>query len=216
LIPTTVVGIVQDVRYGYQGLEADIKPVFYLPFDQAPFREVNIVLRTSVEPASLSAAVRKAVLDTDSSQPLFDVATMESRLSQSLAQRRLIMLLIATFAVLAMVLAGVGVYGVFTYWVSQRRKEMAIRLALGSSRRDLLRLTVSQAMRLIFAGGVFGIAGAWFLDRLLASMLVGVKVHDPVSLSLAWGLMTVIALAGSSVPARNAARTDVISVLHAE
>ena len=75
---------------------------------------------------------------------------------------------------LAMVLAGIGVYGVFTYWVSQRRKEMAIRLALGSSRPELLRLTVSQAMRLILAGGVIGIAGAWFLDRLLASMLVGV------------------------------------------
>jgi ABC-type antimicrobial peptide transport system permease subunit len=123
--------------------------------------------------------------DTDPTQPLFDVATMESRLSQSLAQRRLIMLLIAAFAMLAMILAGVGVYGIFTYWVSQHRQEMAIRLALGSSRRELLRLTVSQAMRLILAGGVMGIAGAWFLDRLLASMLVGVKVHDPVSLSLA-------------------------------
>jgi ABC-type antimicrobial peptide transport system permease subunit len=115
-----------------------------------------------------------------------------------------------------MVLAGIGVYGVFTYWVSQRRKEMAIRLALGSSRRELLRLTVSRAMRLILAGGVIGIAGAWFLDRLLASMLVGVKVHDPVSLSLAWVLMTLIALVACSLPARNAARTNVISILHSE
>jgi predicted permease len=213
-IPSTTVGIVQDIRY--DGLEADVKPVLYLPFDQAPFREVNIVLRTSVEAASLTAAVRKAVIDTDPTQPLFDGSTMESRLSQSLAQRRLIMLLIVSFAALAMVLAGVGVYGVFTYWVSQRRKEMAIRLALGSSRSELLRLTVSQAMRLILAGGVIGIAGAWFLDRILASMLVGVKVHDPVSLSLAWALMTLIALVGSCVPARNAARTNVISVLHSE
>jgi predicted permease len=212
--PITAVGIVQNVHY--DGLEADIQPVIYLPFDQTPYSEVNILLRTGVEPASLTAAMRKAVVDTDPTQPLFDVATMESRLSQSLAQRRLIMVLIVSFAVLAMVLAGVGVYGVFTYWVSQRRKEMAIRLALGSSRRELLRLTVSQAMRLILAGGVIGIAGAWFLDHLLASMLVGVKVHDPVSLSLAGALMTLIALVACSLPARNAARTNVISVLHSE
>ena len=173
-------------------------------------------MRSRVEPASLAAAMRKAVLDTDPTQPLFDVATMESRHSQSLAQRRLIMLLIAAFAMLAMVLAGVGVYGVFSYSVSQRRQELAIRLALGSSRPELLHLVVSQAMRLILVGVVVGIAGAWFLDRLLASMLVGIQVHDPVSLLLAGALMTLIALVGCSLPAWNAARTNVISVLHAE
>ena len=190
--------------------------MIYLPFDQVPEGEVNILLRSSVEPASLTAGLRKAVIDTDPTQPLFDVTTMESRLSQSLAQRRLIMLLIAAFAMLAMMLAGVGVYGVFSYWLSQRRQELAIRLALGSSRRELLRLIVSQAMRLILAGGIMGIAGAWFLDRLLASMLVGIKVHDPISLSLAWALMTRIALVGSCLPARNAARTNMISALHSE
>jgi ABC-type antimicrobial peptide transport system permease subunit len=117
---------------------------------------------------------------------------------------------------LAMILAGVGVYGAFSYWVSQRRQELAIRLALGSSRPELVRLIVAQAMRLILAGGVLGIAGAWFVDRLLASMLVGVKVHDPISLSLAWGLMTLIALVGSCVPARSASHTNVMSVLHSE
>jgi predicted permease len=212
--PTTVVGIVQDVRYG--GLEADVEPVIYLPFGLVPEREVNILLRSSIEPASLASAMRKAVIDTDPTQPLFDVATMESRLSQSLAQRRLIMLLIAVFAVLATILAGVGVYGAFTYSVSQRRQEMAIRLALGSSRTEVLRLIVSQAIRLILAGVVVGIAGAWFLDRLLVSMLVGIRVHDPVSLSLAGALMALIALVGCTLPARNAARTNVISVLHSE
>lgn len=90
---------------------------------------------------------------------------------------------------------------------------MGIRLALGSSRPGLLRLIVMQAMRLILAGGVVGIAGSWFLDCLLASLLVGVKVHDPVSLSLVWALKTLIALLGSSLPARNSARTDPMSVL---
>jgi putative ABC transport system permease protein len=214
--PITAIGIVKDVHYG--GLEADVQPVLYLPFDQAPRGrgEVNILLRSDVEPASLTAAMRKAVLDTDPAQPLFDVATMERRLSQSLAQRRLIMLLIAAFAVLAVILAGVGVYGVFSYWVSQRQQELAIRLALGSSRPELLRLIVAQAMRLILAGGIMGIAGAWFLDRLLASMLVGIQVHDPVSLSLAGALMTLVALVGCTLPAGNAARTDLISILHCE
>jgi predicted permease len=212
--PITAIGIVQDLHY--DSLEADIQPVIYLPFDQVPYDEVDILLRTGVEPASLTAPVRKAVIDTDPMQPLFDIATMESRLSQSLAQRRLIMLLISTFAMLAMILAGVGVYGVFSYWVRQRRQEMAIRLALGSSRPELLHLIVSQAMRLILAGGVIGIAGAWFVDRLLTNMLVGVKLHDPISLSLACGLMTLIALVGCSVPARNAAHTNVISVLHSD
>jgi predicted permease len=212
--PITAVGIVQDVHY--DSLEADIQPVIYLPFDQVPDGEMNILLRSSAEPASLTTTLRKAVLDTDPMQPLFDVATMASRLSRSLAQRRLMMLMIAAFAMLATILAGVGVYGAFSYWVSQRRQELAIRLALGSSRFELLRLIVSQAMRLILVGGVAGIAGAWFLDRLLASMLVGIQVHDPVSLSLAGMLMTFIALVGCSLPARNAARTNIISVLHSE
>jgi ABC-type antimicrobial peptide transport system permease subunit len=210
----TIVGIVQNVRY--DGLTGTVQPAIYLPFDQLPQKELDILLRTTVEPDSLTSAMRKAVVDVDPDQPLFDVETMDERMSQSVAQQRLVMLLIASFAVLAMILAGVGIYGVFAYWVNQRRQEMGIRLALGASRPELLRLIVMQAMRLILAGGVVGIAGAWFLDRLLASMLVGVKVHDPVALSLAWALMTLIALLGSSLPARNAARTDLISVLHSE
>jgi predicted permease len=212
--PITAVGVVQDVHY--DSLESTIEPVIYLPLDQVPYSEVNIVLRSSVDSASLTPVLRKAVSDTDPMQPLFDVATMQSRVSQSLAQRRLMMLLIAAFAVLAMLLAGVGVYGVFSYWVSQRRQEMAIRLALGSSRPALLRLIVVQAMRLIVAGGAMGIAAGWFLNHLLASMLVGVGLHDPLSFTLALTLMSGIAMLGCGVPARNAARTDLVSALHSE
>jgi ABC-type antimicrobial peptide transport system permease subunit len=190
--------------------------MIYLPMAQVPMWDLNILLRTDVEPGSLSSAVRKAVIDIDPEQPLFNIQTMEGRISQLVAQRRLIMLLIASFALLALVLAGVGVYAVFSYWVSQRRQEMGIRLALGSSRSGLLRLIVMQAVRLVLTGGVAGVAAAWFLDRLLASTLVGVKEHDPVSLSLAWALMMVIALLGSCFPAMNASRTDVVSVLHSE
>ena len=212
--PISAVGIVQDVHY--DSLEANIQPVMYLPFDQVPKSEVNILLRSSVEPASLTTAVRKAVLDTDPMQPLFDIATMESRLSRSLAQRRLIMLLIAAFAMLAMILAGVGIYGVFAYWVNQRRQEMGIRLALGASRAQVVRLVSVQALRLILAGSALGIGTAFLLSKWLSSMLVGVTRHDPISFSAAWALMTVIALLASMIPAAQAARTGLISVLRSE
>jgi predicted permease len=211
---TTIVGVVQDVRYN--GLEQDAQPVIYLPIDQLPHWTLNILLRTAVEPGSLAAAMRKTIVAIDAEHPMFDVQTMENRVSHTVAQRRLIMLLIASFAMLAVVLSGVGVYGVFAYSVSQRTQEMGIRLALGASRGRLLRLVVSQALRLILVGGFAGIAVAWFVSRLLTSMLVGVKPHDPISFASAWILMTFIALLGSTFPARNAARTDLIFVLHSE
>jgi putative ABC transport system permease protein len=126
------------------------------------------------------------------------------------------MLLIVSFAMLAMILAGVGVYGVFSYWVSQRRQEMGIRMALGASRARVVRLVSVQALRLILAGSVLGIGAAFLLSRWLSSMLVGVTGHDPVSFSAAWALMTGIALLASMIPAAQAARTDLISVLHSE
>ena len=216
----TIVGIVQNVRY--DGLTGPFKPAIYLPIDQTPQSERvstlrTILLRTTVTPGSLAFDLRKVVSNIDPGQPLFDVETMERRIDRSVAQQRLIMLLITAFAVLAaLVLAGVGIYGVFTYWVNQRRQEMGIRLALGSSRPGLLRLIVLQAMQVILAGSIVGIAGAWFLNRILARMLVGVKVHDPVSLLVAWALMTLVAMLGTSLPAMGAARTNPTSVLHSE
>jgi ABC-type antimicrobial peptide transport system permease subunit len=141
---------------------------------------------------------------------------MDQRVSDEVAQRRLLMLLIACFALLAVILSAVGVYGVFAYSVSQRTQEMGIRLALGASRRGLLGLIVAQAARLIVIGGVLGIAAAFVLSKLLASMLVGVQPHDALSFSLAWILMTVIALLASTLPASHAARTDLVSVLRSE
>jgi ABC-type antimicrobial peptide transport system permease subunit len=141
---------------------------------------------------------------------------MDEQVSNLLSRRRLIMLLIACFALLAVFLSAVGIYGVFMYSVSRRKQEMGIRLALGSSRSQLVRLVVLQAARLIIAGGFLGIIVALLCTRLLASMLVGVKPYDPLSFSLAWALMTLIALFASFFPAVNAAQTDLISVLHSE
>jgi putative ABC transport system permease protein len=210
----TIVGIAEDLRHN--GIDRPVEPEFYVPEGQCPISDLHIALRSTADPALLANAMRKAVLAVDPQQPLFDIQTMDQRVSSQVAQRRLIMLLIATFALLAVILSAVGVYGVFAYSVSQRTQEMGIRLALGASRRGLIGLIVSQAGRLIAAGGILGIAGAFLLSRLLTSMLVGVKPHDAISFSLAWILMTAVALLASTIPASAAARTDLVSVLHTE
>ncbi|HEX3660668.1 MAG TPA: ABC transporter permease [Acidobacteriaceae bacterium] len=223
----TVVGVVPDVRHGSAehvplsnagpgSLEDRPEPEAFLPESQMPNGNVNLVLRTSVDPASLSEAVRRAVAEIDPAQPLFDVETMEERVADTVAQRRLVMLLTVCFAGLAVVLAGVGVYGVFAYSVSQRRQEMGIRLALGASRGRVVRLIVVQAARLIVAGGALGMGAALLLSRLLANMLVGVSAHDAVSFLAACGLMMAIAIVASAIPAAAAGHTDLIAALRAE
>jgi putative ABC transport system permease protein len=210
----TIVGIVQDVLYN--GLDQAVQPEIYLPIDQVPLPRLNLLLRSDVEPASLASAMRRAVTAIDADQALFDVETMDEHVADVVAPRRLLMLLTVCFALLAVVLSGVGIYGVFAYSVSQRTQEMGIRLALGASRVRVLRLVSTQALRLILAGSALGLGAALFLSKLLSSMLVGVTGHDPVALSAAWALMTAIALLASMIPAAEAARTDLISVLRSE
>jgi ABC-type antimicrobial peptide transport system permease subunit len=183
---------------------------------QLPQGTINIVLRTSANPVLLASTLRQAVTAVDPLQPVFDIQSMDQRVSSAVAQRRLIMLLIVCFALLGVVLSAVGVYGVFSYSVTQRMHEMGIRLALGASRSGLLRLVVMQAARLIVLGGALGLVAAFAVSKLLASLLVGVTSHDAVSFSLAWALMTAVAVVASVIPAANAAGTDLTSVLHSE
>jgi predicted permease len=213
-VPTTVVGITVDVRHN--GIEHDIQPEFFVPMTQIPAYNVDLILRSSVDLALLASAMRRALTAVDRGQPLFDIQTMEERVGDLVSQRKLIMLLIVCFAVLAVVLSAVGVYGVFAYSVIQRAHEMGIRLALGSSRSGVLRLVVTQAARLIGLGGVLGLGAALALSRLLASLLVGVSPRDPASFAAAWLLMTLIALLASAIPASQAARINLIAVLHSD
>jgi putative ABC transport system permease protein len=210
----TIVGVADDVRHG--GLEQDVQPEMIVPMAQLPQSTVSIAVRTAGSPATVANALRQAVWAVDSEQPVFDIETMDQRVSEAIAQRRLIMLLIACFAMLAVVLCAVGVYGVFSYSVTQRMREMGIRLALGASRRGVLRLVVTEAARLILVGGILGVGAALALSRLLSSLLVGVTPHDAMSFSLAWVLMTATALLASAIPAANAARTDLMAVLRSE
>jgi predicted permease len=213
-LPTAIVGIAENVRQN--GLTEKVAPEIYVPMDQIPSEEVDLILRTGADARSLAHAMRAAVMAADPEQPLFDVRTMNERLSDLVGPRKLMMFLIACFALLAVILAAVGVFGVFAYSVSQRTQEMGIRLALGASRGGLLRLITRQAARLIVLGGALGVISALLLNRFLASALVGVTPHDTLSLSLAWALMTFIALVACLIPAAHAARTDLQAVLRRE
>ena len=211
----TIVGVVDNVRHG--SLEQDPEPEVFLPMTQVDsIYRLRLVLRIGGNPALLANAMRHAVTAVDARQPVFDIETMDQRVSDLVAQRRLIMLLILCFAMLAVVLSAVGVYGVFAYSVTQRGHEMGIRLALGSSRIAVLRLVVTQAAWLIGLGGVLGLGAALGLSKLLASLLVGVTPHDPISFSVAWVLMTTVALLATAIPASQAARTNLIAVLHSD
>lgn len=212
--PASIVGIVNDVRY--EGLHAKIAPAIYVPFAQFPTYSAQIVLRTVTKPVSLAKAMREAVHKVDGEQPVFGIQTMNQRISSIVGPRRLIMLLIAGFALLAVVLCAVGVSGVFLYSVSRRTQEMGIRLALGSSRSGLLRLIVSEAAALILVGGFLGLGGALLANRLIANELVGVTPHNMLTLASAWALMVVIGLLASIIPAASAARTNLASVLRTE
>jgi putative ABC transport system permease protein len=213
-VPTTVVGVTADVRHN--GIEHDIEPEFFVPMTQIPAYNIDLILRSRVDPSLLAGAMRKALTAVDREEPLFDIQTMEERVGDLVSQRRLIMLLTVCFAVLAVVLSAVGVYGVFAYSVTQRAQEMGIRLALGSSRSGVLRLVVSEAAWLVGLGGVLGLGAALALSRLLASLLVGVTPRDPASFATAWVLMTLIVLFASAIPASQAARMNLIAVLHSD
>ena len=211
----SIVGVVDNVRHG--SLEQDPEPEVFLPITQVDsIYTLKLVLRTRGNPALLANAMRHAVTAVDSGEPLFDIETMDQRVSDLVAQRRLIMLLNVCFAMFAVILSAVGIYGVFAYSVTQRAHEMGIRLALGSSRGGVLRLVVTEAARLIAVGGALGLAAALLLSKLLASMLVGVTPHDPITFSVAWALMTTIALLASALAASQAARTNLITVLRSD
>jgi ABC-type antimicrobial peptide transport system permease subunit len=212
--PVIIVGVAADTRHG--GTEQPIEPEVYLPMAQLPQSAINLMVRSDADPALLSNAMRDAVAAVDPDQPLFDVQTMEQRTSAALGRRRLMMLLLLIFAGLALVLSAVGVYGVFSYSVTQRVREIAIRLALGSRRSGVLRLVLAEAAALIIAGGLLGIAGGLYFARLLSSMLAGVSPHDAVSFCMAWLIMTAIGLGASYLPAAHAARLDPNAALHVE
>ena len=210
----TIVGIVADVRQ--RGLHADPRAEVYVSSLQSPSRYATLILRSSLEPSGLAASVGREVRAVDGDVPLYDVKTMREVLDGSLAARRFNMALLALFAAVAVLLAGVGLYGVLAYMVTQRTHEIGVRMALGARPRDVLRLVVGQGMLLSLGGVLIGTLGALGLTRLLSSLLVGVAATDPWTFGTVAVLLSGVACLACYVPARRAARVDPLIALRYE
>ncbi|HEX8633081.1 MAG TPA: ABC transporter permease [Pyrinomonadaceae bacterium] len=211
----TIVAVTKDVRQFE--LVADPKPQMYLSYEQAGFfAPRHLIVSTSVEPLSLAAAVRKTVWEIDKDQPVSNIRTMEDVLSESIARQRFSMLLLGIFAVVALVLAAVGIYGVMAYTVAQRTHEIGIRMALGAQRSDVLKLTVGGGLKLVLIGVALGLTVAFILTRVMSSLLFGVSATDPATFIIISLVLVSVAALASYIPARRATKIDPMVALRYE
>ena len=211
----TIVGVVGDtieLRFGEPK-----SPEFYLSYLQNPSALMHLVMRTDSEPADLAPAIRRAVESLDPEQPVSDLKSMEDYVSMAASTRRMNMALVAFFALLATVLAGVGIFGVMSYAVTQQTHDLGIRLALGAQPRDVQRLVVRQGMRTALAGIALGLVAAVFvLERVLSALLFGLSGRDPLVLAATAALLALIAFTACYVPARRATRVDPLAAIRYE
>jgi len=210
-LAATIIGVVNDIRY--TGLDGEVEQAVYLSYRQLPRSGMALVLRGAVEPSSLAPALRNAVREIDPALPLYDVMTMNERLSNSVAARRFNLLLLGGFAALALLLAGVGVYGVISYVVTQRTHEIGVRMALGAQKADIARLFVKQGMALVLRGVALGSVGAFALTRVMKSLLFDVSPTDPLTFAVITLLLLGVALLACWIPARRATRVDLMITL---
>lgn len=208
-----VVGVVGDVR---AGLDSDASATMYMSYKQAPRPYMTIVARTATDPQNFIQPISKAIYTVDKEQALWDVRTMEQVLAASVSGRRFNMTLLLAFAVLALVLAAVGVYGVMNYSVMLRRRELGIRIALGARAIDVLRLVLGHGLTLTLIGVGVGLLGAYGLTRLMASLLYGVPATDSLTFVSVSSVLIVVGLLASYLPARRATKVDPMIALRSE
>jgi putative ABC transport system permease protein len=209
-----IVGVVKDIRH--TALDSEPQPEMYFPFSQFPLPFMTIVVRTASDPLSLVPAARNQVMAVDKDQPISNIHTMEELLAISVSQRRFNMLLLITFAVVALALASVGIYGVMSYTVAERTHEIGLRMALGAQRRDVIRLVISQGMMLAGIGVGIGLVCAFAMTRMMSSLLFGVGATDPLTYALIAALLSSVALLACYLPARRATKVDPMVALRYE
>jgi putative ABC transport system permease protein len=210
----TIVGVVGDVKH--KGLDLEAKPEFYFHQPQYLQRSMILTVRGLGDPRNLAAPVRQEVHRMDREQAVANVRTLEQVVSDSVAPRRLSCVLLGIFAGIALALASVGIYGVLSYLVTQRRHEIGIRIALGAERRDVLNLVVGQGLRLAILGVGIGLAASLFLTRFLGSMLFEVRSTDPLTFVLVPLTLITVALLACYIPARRATKVDPMVALRCE
>ena len=218
-----VVGIAKDVRSAGPAIEP--APEFYLPIAQAPAmaggawdwiqRTMYIVARTPGDPATLTGSLSRAIREVDPTLPLFDVRTMEDRMTRTLATSRFNTILLTTLGAMGLVLSAIGIYGVIAYFVSQRTKEIGVRLALGASPGDVVRLVIRQALKPVVAGLILGVAAAIAASGVLSAQLYGVTPRDPLTIAVVSITFVLVAILASWAPARRASRVDPTRALNA-
>ncbi|HYU98710.1 MAG TPA: ABC transporter permease, partial [Pyrinomonadaceae bacterium] len=209
-----IIGVVSDIRN--RNLSSELRPGYYMPAAQMPFNQMTLVVRTTNDPHSVITAVQNEVHAMDNELPIFNVKTMDEYISATVAGPRFNATLLVIFAGVALILTIVGLYGVMSYSVAQRTNEIGIRMALGAQTSDVLRLIVSQGFKLVLIGLGIGLAGAFALMRVIASLLFGVTAKDPLTFAAVAVLLALVALLACYIPARRATRLDPLHALRYE
>jgi len=210
----TVIGVASDVRYGE--VEAAPEPTIYQPLSQARGGSLSVVVRTSGSPTALAGAIRGEVRDIDRNVPLLNVREFGYYVSESFAQRRLVLAVLSSFAGIALFLAAFGIYSVVSYAVTQRTQEIGLRVALGARQSGILKLMLMQGMWVSITGTVAGIAGTLAFARVMTTLLYGVKPLDPVTIGLVCVLLLSVTVMASYLPAIRALRIDPVVALRFE
>jgi putative ABC transport system permease protein len=214
----TIVGVVGDVKYS--GLDSAPVPQLYVPYREqgwASFsRGMFVIVRSKGDPLSIVPALRAQLAVLDRNLPLAHVVTMEQRVGTSLDQQRFRTLVLGVFAALALLLASFGIYAVIAYFVEQRTREIGIRVALGATRGDIVKLVVREAVTMSALGVVFGVAGALILTRAIRSLLFAISPSDPLSFAAMMVLLIAVAVLASCVPAIRATKVDPLVALRYE
>jgi putative ABC transport system permease protein len=201
-----IVGVVNDVKT--IGLEEQAHPDIYRPYAQASFPLIAFAVRAGGDPLSLVAAVKNAIYAVDKDQPVFKVITMEKLAAESITLRRVSMLMVGGLSALALILAAIGIYGVTSYTISQQRREIGLRLALGAQSSDVLKLVIGQGMKPALFGMIIGLFASFALTRLIKGLLFGVSATDPATFIAISILLGGVALVACWIPARRATKVD--------
>src|SRR5262245_21032170 len=212
--PCEIIGVVGDSKH--MGLDAEVKPMSYWPHPEQAYPGMTIVIRTRGDAAAITPAARNVIRALDPDQPIADVRTMESLIGTSVARARFSALLLTIFAVVALLLASVGIYGVMAYSVAQRTHEIGLRMALGARRRDVLKLVVRRGMNLALCGVAIGVAASFALTRLMETLLFNVSATDPLTFAAIPLLLIFVAALACLIPARRASKVDPMVALRYE